>query len=153
MSYYHTPSSVERGPGRLETKLSDGRLLGPPETGWTVELAALCGFVVVAETAQPAETTTHTSDRSLTFPAGVPTVTWTTRPKTQAELDAVTANTTAATITTQATTAIGLNRTFLALAAPSNAEVVAHVRRLSRQNNGIIRLLVNRASLADGTVD
>ena len=64
-----------------------------------------------------------------------------------------TAETTAATITTQATTAIGLNRTFLALVTPSNADVVAHVRRLSRQNNGIIRLLVNRASLADGTVD
>ena len=65
----------------------------------------------------------------------------------------VVANTTAATITTQATTAIGLNRTFLALVTPSNAEVVAQVRRLTRQNNGIIRLLVNRASLADGTVD
>lgn len=64
-----------------------------------------------------------------------------------------TIETTAATITTQATTAIGLNRTFLALVTPTNAEVVAQVRRLARQNNGIIRLLVNRASLVDGVVD
>lgn len=153
MSYYHTPSSTERGPGRLEVKMSDGALLGPPETGWTTELAQLCGFAVVAETAQPADTATQTYTRSLTFPGGVPTVTWTVRLKSQAQLDAVTANTTAATITTQATTALGVNRTFLALATPTNAQVVAQVRALTRQNNGIIRLLVNRASLIDGTVD
>lgn len=88
MSYYHVPTSTERNPGRLETKLSDGRKLGPPETGWSPELAALCGFVVVEETARPADTGSDTFDRTLTFPGGVPTVTWVQRPKTGAELAA-----------------------------------------------------------------
>jgi len=153
MSFYHLPTSTERNPGRLEVKLSDGALLGPPDTGWTTELAQLCGFVRIVTAVRPADTATQTSTRTLTLPGGIPTETWTVRAKTQAELDAVTANTTAATITTQATTAIGVNRTFLALATPTNAQVVAQVRALTRQNNGIIRLLVNRVSLADGTVD
>jgi hypothetical protein len=86
MSYYHTPTATERNPGRLETKLSDGAKLSPPDTGWTPTLAALCGFVVVVQVAKPADTATDTFDRSVTLPAGVPTVTWTQRPWTAGEL-------------------------------------------------------------------
>ena len=53
-----------------------------------------------------------------------------------------------ATIRGQARTALTGNRTFLALAAPSNAQAVAQVQALSRQMNGLIRLLLDEL---DGT--
>lgn len=65
MSFYHLPTSTERHPGRLEAKLSDGYRIGPPDTGWTPELAATCGFVAVTPTTRPADTATHTTDRTI----------------------------------------------------------------------------------------
>ena len=52
------------------------------------------------------------------------------------------------TITDQAFTALQANRDFLALSAPTNAQAVAQVQALTRQNVGLIRLLLN---LLDGT--
>lgn len=52
------------------------------------------------------------------------------------------------TIETQATQALDTNRTFLANASPTNAQTLAQVKALTRQNNGLIRLLLNRL---DGT--
>lgn len=76
-----------RGPGRLETKLGDGAKLGPPDTGWTPELAALCGFLPVVETVKPAPSgPDRTHDRSVSLAAGVPTVTWTERAMTAQEI-------------------------------------------------------------------
>lgn len=139
MSYYHTPSSTERSPGRLETKLSDGKLLGPPDTGWTPTLAALCGFVPVVTTARPSDTASVTYDRSITLPGGIPTETWTQRPKTQAELDADTAATVRADIESRVTAYIGAADTFLALGAPTNAQVLTQVQRNTRAIVGILR--------------
>jgi hypothetical protein len=42
----------------------------------------------------------------------------------------------------QAAQAIADNEAYLAVASPSNAQVVAHVRRLTEQNNRIIKRLV-----------
>ncbi len=44
--------------------------------------------------------------------------------------------------------ALGSNRTFLALDSPTNAQVVAQVRRLTRQMNGVVRLTL--VDLGDG---
>ena len=52
------------------------------------------------------------------------------------------------TITGRASQALADNRAFLAKATFSNAEVLAQVKDLSRQNNAIIRLLLNTL---DGT--
>lgn len=65
----------------------------------------------------------------------------------------VTVEVTTTTIEAQAVTALTTNRTFLALATPTNAQAVAQTKALTRQVNGIIRLLIDRSSLADGTVD
>lgn len=51
-------------------------------------------------------------------------------------------------ISAAATAALSTNRAFVALASPTNAQVVAQVKALSRQNNGIIRLLLSQL---DGT--
>jgi hypothetical protein len=53
-----------------------------------------------------------------------------------------------ATIRQQAAQALATNRTFLALASPTQAQTLAEVKALARQNNGIIRLLLNQF---DGT--
>lgn len=74
-----------RHPGRTEPKLSDGRPLGAPNGIWTDELAALCGFVPIVETDRPADTDTHTTDRTVEMVNGAPSVVWVSRPKTDDE--------------------------------------------------------------------
>lgn len=52
------------------------------------------------------------------------------------------------TIRQQARDALTANRSFVAIASPSNAQNAAQVKALTRQNNGLIRLLLG---LLDGT--
>jgi hypothetical protein len=47
-----------------------------------------------------------------------------------------------------AQTALNANRVFLALATPTQAQNLAHIQALTRQNQGIIRLLLQQF---DGT--
>lgn len=47
-----------------------------------------------------------------------------------------------ATIRDRATTALTVNRDFLAIASPSNAQTLAQVKALTRQNTAVIRLLL-----------
>lgn len=54
----------------------------------------------------------------------------------------------AATIRQQAQQALAGNRTYATLASPTNAQTVAQVKALSRQQNGLIRLLLGAL---DGT--
>lgn len=68
---------------------------------------------------------------------------------TQAERDAVTA------LLTKASNAIASNVTYLAIASPSNAQVAAQVRALTRQVNALMRLVAGmygqHSQLADTT--
>jgi hypothetical protein len=54
----------------------------------------------------------------------------------------------AAAIRDAATTALADNRTFLAIASPTNAQTLAQVKALTRQINGLVRLILDRL---DGT--
>lgn len=47
------------------------------------------------------------------------------------------------TLTDRATQALAGNRDFLALAAPTNAQTLAQVKALTRQNAALIRLVLN----------
>ena len=53
-----------------------------------------------------------------------------------------------ATLRDRADQALAVNRAFLAISAPTNAQTVAQVKALTRQQNGIIRLLLRKL---DGT--
>lgn len=69
--------------------------------------------------------------------------------KAQAEAQRVAGErTNESTIRDRAGQALAANLTFLAAASPTNAQVVAQVKALTRQNNGLIRLVLNRF---DGT--
>jgi hypothetical protein len=54
---------------------------------------------------------------------------------------------------TKARQAYTVNRAFLANAAPTNAQVLAQVRALTRQTQALIRLVVARDLLVDEVVD
>lgn len=109
---------------------------------------AECGWFKVVAVTRPADTATTTTDRSITMQAGKPTETWTVRNKTQAELDLERDQTNSTTIRNQANAALDNNRTYLAIATPTNAQVVAQVRSLTQQMNGVIRLILGKL---DGT--
>mgnify|MGYP000691666206 CR=1 FL=1 len=140
-----------RNPGRTETKLSDGRPLSPPDTGWSDELAALCGFVPIVEVTRPADTSTKTTDRTVTLVAGVPTVVWVQRDKSADELASDVQGTSRTDLLTKARAAVTANQTFLALATPTNAQVVAQVQRLTRECSALLRLAVGADLLAPNT--
>lgn len=53
------------------------------------------------------------------------------------------------TIRDAAEQALAANRTFLALTNPTNAQVVAQVKALTRQNSALIRLALGRFDAAD----
>ena len=77
--------------GNLPTgarRLDTGAWVTPPAGGWTPDLAAACGWHEVTETPRPADTATHTHDRTLTLAGGVPTVTWVQREWTAGEVAA-----------------------------------------------------------------
>lgn len=57
--------------------------------------------------------------------------------------------TNADTLREQALQAMVNNRTFLALATPTNAQTVAQVKALTRQNNAIIRMLLGHFNGTD----
>ena len=55
---------------------------------------------------------------------------------------ALTAQTNTATLVAKANAALAANATYLAVATPSNAQVVAQVDRLTRECSALIRLLL-----------
>lgn len=69
----------------------------------------------------------------------------------QAERDQVEAAREAnrATLEQRATQALMTNATFLALASPSNSDVIAQVRALTRECSAVIRLHLRRLESAD----
>lgn len=54
-----------------------------------------------------------------------------------------------ATLTERASTALAGNRDFLALASPTQAQTLAQVKALTRQNTALIRLLTNALDATD----
>jgi hypothetical protein len=144
-------NSIQATTGRLPSgakRLDTGQWITPYQGQWTQAEHEACGWYGVTDTQQPADTPTHTHDRSVELVAGVPTVVWTQRPKTQTEIDNETEQTNAQTIRQQAEAALAANNTFLGLGTPTNAQNEAQLVAITRQVNKLIRLAVNKF---DGT--
>lgn len=60
-----------------------------------------------------------------------------------------TEQTNATTLHVRAGQALAVNTTFLALPSQTNAQLAAQVKALTRQNNGLIRLILNRFDATD----
>ena len=83
--------TIESEHGRLPSgarRLDTGAWITPLDRQWSQAEHEACGFIAVVDTARPNDTAQDTYVRSVTLPGGVPTVTWTARPWTQAELAA-----------------------------------------------------------------
>lgn len=91
MGWFHVPTMVERAPRPGERRVDTGGWITPPGGVWSADDLAACGFAEIVATERPADTDTHTSDRSVRIEAGQPVETWTVRPWTEAELAALAA--------------------------------------------------------------
>ncbi len=79
-----------------------------------------------------------------TFAATLPQSLLDSMAATQAQRDA-----NKATLVGRADTALASNKTYLAIASPTNAQVAAQVKALTQQNNAVIRLLLGRLEATD----
>lgn len=84
-------------------------VLGFPDADTKVQEA--CGWFDVDDVAGPVVDATTVADRSVELVEGVPTVVWTERPKTQAELDGEAQQVNGATLRTRADEALAGLRT------------------------------------------
>ena len=107
-----------------------------------ISLQEACGWFQVVDVARPADTATDTYDRTVELLVGTPTVVWTVRLKTQAELDSDTAQEADTTLRDQARTAFAANKLYLD-STPGTAEAIAQVDALTAQMNRMIRLVVD----------
>lgn len=132
--------ALPRAARRLDTR---EWVLGLREYG-TVEQQQACGYFAVVDTPRPADTADTTHERSVELLDGTPTVVWAARAKTPDELAAQTAEANRTTIEQQARTALNGNAAFLAIATPTAAQNAAQIKALTRQVNGLIRLVLGQ---------
>ena len=139
-----TNDTVTTVAGRLPNgarRLDNGNwVLGLPDASTALQQA--CGWFEAVETARPADTATDTHTRSVELVSGVATVVWTQVPKTLEQIEFDRVSTERSTMQAQARTAHNNNVTYIALASPTNAQVAAQVKDLTRQMNAIIKLVV-----------
>lgn len=131
--------SLPNGARRLDNQQW---VIGLPDASTALQEA--CGWFQVVDTARPADTATDTYVRSVEVVGGVPTVVWTATPKSAEQIEADRVSTQDATLRSQARTAHTNNQTYIALASPSNAQIAAQVKALTRQVNALIELVVAR---------
>lgn len=127
----------------------------------TAEQLAACGWFEVVAVARPADTATHTFDRTLTLVAGVPTETWVQRPKTAPEVAAATATANDATLRSNPQTHIDVLVASLATLqtlvnrtnADINANPAAAIKDVARELMAAERRLVRLFRLTLGVLD
>lgn len=71
--------------------------------------------------------------------------------RVDAEAAITTANTNRTSLRAKAINALANNATFLGLSSPTNAQVVAQTKALTRQNNALIRLVIGQLDDTSGT--
>ena len=124
-----------------------------------VDVQEAAGWYLVTDTPRPPDTATTTQDRTLVLVAGVPTVQWTERAKTQPELDTDTNFANVALLTADATTNINtllasitaLNAITALTNATINANPAVTIKDVVRECKTIARQTVRIARLVTGS--
>ena len=150
MLYAHTTSGIVDQVGQPPALAYDGarwwdlRDLDP-------QILTSLGWLPVIVTAQPGDTPTRTTE--LGYEVGTEAVTqvWIPRGWTTRELEAKTATVNEATIQGKAKAALTANDTFLALTSPTNAQVLAQTKILTRECSALIRLALRLLGTTAGT--
>jgi hypothetical protein len=113
------------------------------------QLAAL-GILPVVNTEQPANTATHTTERSVDLVAGVPTVVWTSRPWTADELATRTRDANDLTMRAEVDQALdGLRQIANSSGTLTAAQLSNGVRLLARVLIRVIRFQLNKLDAVD----
>ena len=138
---------ANRLPGTAQRLDNDGWVLALDTADTATQEA--CGWFQVDDTAvRPTDTATTTSNRTVELVGGVPTVVWVGRNKSDGELAGEAVAAAEKSASDAAVVAHGNNKDFLALDPPTTAQALQQVDSLTRQVNGLIRLVVD-AGLAD----
>lgn len=127
----------------------------------TVEVQHSTGWYEVVTTPRPPDTDTHTTDRSLVLVSGIPTEKWTSRPWTQAELDARTKAKNHQTLMERISVAIdtllltvdNLNAITDIPNATINANPAAVIKDVARECKTIARQTIDIARVVSGELD
>ena len=124
--------------------------LSPPE------VLAAAGFLPLVEGAVPTPSSTQVvAPPTYTSNGSTVTSTYTLAAKPATQINAETINAALAAlvdVASSARTAVTNNQTYLAIGAPSNAQVVAQVRALTQQMNVVIPRLLQLARLTIGAL-
>lgn len=138
------PVTLPDGARRLDT----GQwVLGLPTAPVDVQQAA--GYYEVVETEPTVGDATHVPVRTVSLVAGVPTEVWTTRVKTAPELAQDLRNDNMQALITKGRAAFAANTTFLAIASPTAAQVRDQVQLLTREMNGMFKMVLARYGQGD----
>ena len=138
---------ANRLPGTAQRLDNDGWVLALDTADTATQEA--CGWFEVDDTAvRPTDTATTTSNRTVELVGGVPTVVWVARNKSDGELAGEAVAAAEKSTSDAAVVAHGNNKDFLALDPPTTAQALQQVDNLTRQVNGLIRLVVD-AGLTD----
>lgn len=141
MTYVYVHGGQIAAIGELDAamRLDDHSFISAPVL--PKELLEEAGWFLVADVTMPAESLTHRHIVRYELVDGVPVMVWDAVPKGTEEVNG-------GTLRQRAVDAMEDNRTFINTASPSNAQAVAQVKDLSRQMNGVIRLVLHKL---DGT--
>jgi hypothetical protein len=116
----------------------------------TDEQLAAIGILPVVDTPRPADTATHTTERSVELVAGVPTVVWTSRPWTAEELAARTAEANATLMRADVDQALdGLRAIINSSGTLTGAQLSNAVRLLARVLLRLCRFQLGKLDAAD----
>ncbi len=128
----------------------------------TVAQQQACGWYLVVDVVKPADTPTHTYDRTLTLPAGIPTVTWVQRAKSAQEIANATADANTAVLAANPQTEI-IDVLLAAIAAlqvvrdTANATIngapASYIKDVAQQQQVIARRCLRVARTVYGVLD
>ena len=149
MTYYHLPTDTERRLPTAARRLDTGEwVLGLSDAPSALQEA--CGFVTITPATRPADTATHTSERSVVRTGDTVAEVWTVVPKSAESLAAEQSARNRATIEGRAATIVSqMNAITATTGALTAAQLSNAVRQIAAATRALTRLAVGLLDAAD----